>query len=282
MGNYIPVIAYFLYLLYIKIHNKVNKFRKNYELEEFKIKKLIKYIIILLLIAIMLISSYFLCKNLQEDNKQEEIFENIKDIAEENNDDNNNLEIEKNDINMQKLYEINSDIIGWIRIDNSHIDYPVMQTKNSPNYYLRKNFYKQYSYLGTPYLAENCDTNTSDNLIIYGHHINNSKMFGELENYRKEEYYNSHKIIKLYTLEEKREYEIISIFTTNAYTGFKYYNFISTSNENEFNTFVNQCKELSFFDIENTAVYGDKLLTLSTCDYSSKNARLVIVAKRII
>ncbi len=230
----------------------------------------------------MLISSYFLCKNLQEDNKQEEIFENIKDIAEENNDDNNNLEIEKNDINMQKLYEINSDIIGWIRIDNSNIDYPVMQTKNSPNYYLRKNFYKQYSYLGTPYLSENCDINISDNLIIYGHHINNSKMFGELENYRKEEYYNSHKIIKLYTLEEKREYEIISIFTTNAYTGFKYYNFISSSNENEFNTFVNQCKELSFFDIENTAVYGDKLLTLSTCDYSSKNARLVIVAKRII
>ena len=251
-------------------------------MEELKIKKLIKYIIILLLISIMLISSYFLCKNLQEDNKQEEIFENIKDIAEENNDDNNNLEIEKNDINMQKLYEINSDIIGWIRIDNSNIDYPIMQTKNRPNYYLRKNFYKQYSYLGTPYLAENCDINTSDNLIIYGHHINNSKMFGELENYRKEEYYNSHKIIKLYTLEEKREYEIISIFTTNAYTGFKYYNFISSSNENEFNTFVNQCKELSFFDIENTAVYGDKLLTLSTCDYSSKNARLVIVAKRII
>ena len=250
-------------------------------MEELKIKKVIKYIIILLLIAIMLISSYFLCKNLQEDDKQEEIFEEIKVIAEDNNDD-NNKEIEDNDINMQKLYEKNSDIVGWIRIYNSNIDYAKMQTKNSPNYYLRKNFYKQYSYLGTPYLSENCDINISDNLIIYGHHINNLKMFGELENYRKEEYYNSHKIIKLYTLEEKREYEIISIFTTNAYTGFKYYNFISSSNENEFNTFVNQCKELSFFDIENTAVYGDKLLTLSTCDYSSKNARLVIVAKRII
>ena len=169
----------------------------------------------------MLISSYFLCKNLQEDDKQEEIFEEIKVIAEDNNDD-NNKEIEDNDINMQKLYEINSDIVGWIRIYNSNIDYPVMQTKNSPNYYLRKNFYKQYSYLGTPYLSENCDINISDNLITYGHHINNSKRFAELENYRKEEYYNSHKIIKLYTLEEKREYEIISIFTTNAYTGFKY------------------------------------------------------------
>ena len=160
----------------------------------------------------MLISSYFLCKNLQEDNKQKEIFKNIKDIAEENNDDNNNLEIEKNDINMQKLYEINSDIIGWIRIDNSNIDYPVMQTKNSPNYYLRKNFYKQYSYLGTPYLAENCDTNTSDNLIIYGHHINNSKMFGELENYRKEEYYKT-----IYIRRKKRIRNYVYIYNKCLY-----------------------------------------------------------------
>lgn len=108
------------------------------------------------------------------------------------------------------------------------------------------------------------------------------KCLGELEDYRKEEYYKSHNIIKLYTLEDYREYEIISIFTTKVYTGFKYYNFINANNEDEFNTFVNQCKELSFFDTENTAIYGDKLLTLSTCDYSSKNARLVIVAKRII
>ena len=228
----------------------------------------------------MLISSYFLCKNLQEDNKQEEIFEEIKVIAEDNNDD-NNKEIKNNNINMQKLHEINNDIVGWIQIDNSNIDYPVMQTKESPNYYLRKNFYKQYSYLGTPYLAENCDINFSDNLIIYGHHINNSKMFGELENYKSQEYYSNHKFIKFYTLEEYREYEIIAIFKTIANTGFKYYNFINDINEAEFDTFVSKCKELSFFNIDKIAVYGDDLLTLSTCDYSSKNARLVIVAKRI-
>ena len=114
-------------------------------MEELKIKKIIKYTIILLLIAIMLISSYFLCRNLQEDNKQEEIFEEIKVIAEDNNGD-NNKETKNNNINMQKLHEINNDIVGWIQIDNSNIDYPVMQTKESPNYYLRKNFYKQYSY----------------------------------------------------------------------------------------------------------------------------------------
>ena len=149
------------------------------------------------------------------------------------------------------------------------------------NYYLRKNFYKQYSYLGTPFLSENCDVKTSDNLIIYGHHINNSKMFGQLESYKNKEYYEQHKNIKLFTLEEQQEYEIISVFKTVAYTGFKYYDFVKANNEREFNTFLNKCKELSFYNTENSAVYGDKLLTLSTCEYSTKNGRLVIIAKRI-
>lgn len=246
--------------------------------EVVEIKKIIKYIVLILLICSIAVSSYFLYKNLKEDKKQEDIFEEIKDIAEENN-----INEEKQDnIDMQKLYGINNDIVAWVRIENTNIDYPVMQTKDTPNYYLRKNFYKQYSYLGTPYLAESCDLKTSDNLIIYGHHINNSKMFGELENYRQKEYYNNHKIIKLFTLEENEEYEIIAVFKTVAYTGFKYYDFVNANNEKEFNTFVNQCKELSFYDTEKIANYGDKLLTLSTCDYSSKNARLVVVARKII
>lgn len=237
--------------------------------EVVEIKKIIKYIVLILLICSIAVSSYFLYKNLKEDKKQEDIFEEIKDIAEENN-----INEEKQDnIDMQKLYGINNDIVAWVRIENTNIDYPVMQTKDTPNYYLRKNFYKQYSYLGTPYLAESCDLKTSDNLIIYGHHINNSKMFGELENYRQKEYYNNHKIIKLFTLEENEEYEIIAVFKTVAYTGFKYYDFVNANNEKEFNTFVNQCKELSFYDTEKIANYGDN---------SSKNARLVVVARKII
>lgn len=244
-----------------------------------KIKKVIKYIIILLLIVSIAISSFLIYKNLNEDKKQEDIFEEIKDIAQESPSEDNKEELDN--IDMKKLYEINSDIVAWLRIDNTNINYPIMQTKENKNFYLRKNFYKQYSYLGTPYLSENCDIKTSDNLIIYGHHINNSKMFGELENYKNKNYYEEHKKIQLFTLEEKQEYEVIAVFKTIAHTGFKYYNFINANNEGEFNTFLNKCKELSFFDTENTAVYGDKLLTLSTCEYSLKNGRLVIVAKQI-
>ena len=167
---------------------------------------------------------------------------------------------------------------------NTNINYPVMQTKDRPDYYLRKNFYKEYSVFGTPYIDENCDIENGNNLIIYGHHINGNKMFGELENYKNEEYYNKHKFIKFYTLNEKAEYEIISVFKTTVYNdnGFKYYQYYNLEDEREFETFINKCKELSLYDTQKIAKYGDKLLTLSTCDYSQNNGRLVVVARKII
>ena len=243
-------------------------------------KKIIYRIVMILLIGIMLISSYFIYKIKKEDKLQEDIFEEIIDVAvkkeiiEEKE--------EQPEINMQELYNANNDIVGWLEIDNTNINYPVMQTKDKPNYYLRRNFYKEYSQWGTPFLAENCDIQSSDNLIIYGHHINNSKMFGELEHYKKEEYYKNHKYIKFYTMNEKKEYEIIAVFKTVAYTGFKYYQYSNFNNEREFETFINKCRELSFYHIEKNINYGEKLITLSTCEYSQENGRLVVIAKGIL
>ena len=224
----------------------------------------------------MLVSSYFIYKNDTEDKNQEETFEEIRKIVEENK-----LETEKNEINIDELYKINNDIVGWIRIDNTSIDYPVMQTRDRPNFYLRKNFYKQYSYWGTPYLAENCDIEKSDNLIIYAHHINGSKMFGEIEKYKRKEFYQNHKYIDFCTMEQKMKYEVIAVFKTTVNSGFQYYNFINASGENEFDTFVNKCKGISLYKIEQKVQYGDKLLTMSTCDYSLKGGRFVVVARKL-
>lgn len=238
-------------------------------------KKIIYFIVILLLIAILAISSIFLIRSKKEDNLQEDIFEEITNIAKDNM-------TEEQEINIKELYEINTDIVGWLKIDNTNINYPVMQTKDRPDFYLRKNFYKQYSYWGTPYLSESCDIKASDNLIIYGHHINGSKMFGELEKYRKQDFYKNHKLIKFYTKDENAQYEIIAVFRTVAYTGFPYYKFVNASNEDEFNTFICKCVELSFYQTEKEAQYGNKLITLSTCDYTIKNGRFVVVAKKIL
>ncbi len=236
-------------------------------------KKLLYCITIILLIVLIAISSYFIYKQLLEEKKQDIIFEELADSIKD--------DTAESKINLQELYKQNNDLIGWIKIDNTNIDFPVMQTKKCPNYYLRKNFYKEYSYYGTPFIAEECNLNTSENLIIYGHNMLNASMFGSLENYKEKEYYSSHKFIKFYTLDRKSEYEIFAVFKTSLYQDntFKYYQNIELETEEEYMKFVNKCNLLSFYDTEVDVKYNDKLITLSTCEYSAQNSRLVIIAK---
>lgn len=236
---------------------------------------------IIMLVAIFVTSIIYIIMNYTEDKEQNEVFEKLENIVTEEKEEKHEEQQEES-INLEKLYELNNDFIGWLKINGTNISYPVMQTdSNRKDYYLRKNFYKEYSQLGTPYIAEYCNVQTSDNVIIYGHHITNYQVFGELEKYKKKEFYDNHKIINFNTIYENADYQIIAVFKTVAYTGFKYYEFINSSSEDEFNTFIKRCKELSFYNTGETAKYGDKLLTLSTCEYSAKNGRLVVVAKKI-
>ena len=183
----------------------------------------------------------------------------------------------------QELYLQNEDMVGWISIAGTTINYPVMQSSNNPNFYLKHNFEKEYSDLGTPYVQENCDIAESDNLVIYGHHIKGGKMFGALEDYKSKSFYEEHKNIQFDTLTEQAEYEIVAVFKTVAYSseGFRYYDFVDAENEEDFNSYVGKCKELALYDTSVTAEYGDRLITLSTCEYSAQNGRLVVVAKKV-
>lgn len=243
-------------------------------------KKILYISSIILLISLFLISSYYIFEDLKKNKEQEKTLEELINIVEQNN---TEVEQEKTNIDLHQLYLINNDTVGWIKIENTNINYPIMQSIDKPNYYLQKDFYKKYSSYGTPYLSEQCNIKTSNNLVIYGHHMKNRKMFGELEDYKIEDFYKKHKLIDFITLESKEKYEIFAIFKTIAYSqnGFKYYEYINFNNENEFNTFVNKCKTISFYETDIKPQYGDKLITLSTCEYSSKNGRLAIVARRV-
>ena len=183
----------------------------------------------------------------------------------------------------KELYLQNEDMVGWIAIDGTGINYPVMQSKNNPNFYLKHSFEKEYSDLGVPYIQEDCDILTSDNLVIYGHHIKGGRMFGALEDYKSKNFYEKHKTIQFDTLTEQAQYEIIAVFKTVAYSsqGYRYYDFVNAENEKEFDAFVGKCKELALYDTGVTAQYGDRLITLSTCEYSAQNGRLVVVAKKV-
>lgn len=182
-----------------------------------------------------------------------------------------------------ELFLQNSDMVGWISVAGTNINYPVMQTPNEANFYLKHNFEKEYSDLGTPYIQENCNIAESDNLVIYGHHIKGQKMFGALESYKNKNFYEEHKIIQFDTLTQHGEYQIVAVFKTVAYSseGFRYYDFVDAENAEAFDEYIAKCKELALYDTGVTAEYGDRLITLSTCEYSAQNGRLVVVAKKV-
>lgn len=184
-----------------------------------------------------------------------------------------------------QLYEINSDFVGWLRIDGTNINYPVMQTPDEPDYYLYRDFYKNSSKGGCLYAQAECDINTpSDNITIYGHNTRGGAiMFHALNGYAKKSFWEAHRYIQFDTLTEHHTYEIIAVFKTSANIsqGFPYHKFINASTEADFDAFVEKCKNLAFYDTGVTAEFGDKLITLSTCEYTLSNGRLVVVAKRI-
>ena len=254
-----------------------------------------KYIIILLLLIVILaISSFFIIKEFAENKKETDIYDELQEIVIEENTDidtkNVDTEIEKsegessNKYNLENIAKINSDVVGWIKIENTNIDYPVMQ---NGDYYLHRNIYKNYSSHGTPYLAEYCNIQYSDNLIIYGHHMNDNSMFAQLDNYKKHSFYENHKYIKFYSyyngITIEKTYEIAIAFKTVVYSdkGFKYYNYTNFSDVQELNDFIENCRKLEFYNTGIDINYGDKLITLSTCEYSQKNGRIVVVAKQI-
>lgn len=268
-----------------------------------KYKKCFYAFAIILLTAIIAVSSILLLDESLEEKKQVSEFKELEKIVgvtenEEIEDNQENVEVEQEDkeakeepcikiaedIDLQKLYDINSDLVGWIKIDGTNINYPVMQ---NGNFYLRRNLYKNYSSCGTPYLAEYCSLKTSDNLILYGHHIDNKTMFSSLDNYKRYNFYKNHQYVKFYTLENgktiENTYEVIFAFKTVAYSdsGFKYNSFYIANTEEQFNEFIGKCQELAFYDTGKTAKYGDKLITLSTCEYSQKNGRMVVVGRKI-
>ena len=182
-----------------------------------------------------------------------------------------------------KLHQRNPDCVAWITIEGTPIDYPVMYRPGQKNYYLHRDFNGRRVSAGALFIAEICDPDTSDNVIIYGHHMNSGKMFAALNKYKKQSFYEEHSRIVYETLNGTEIYEVIFAFTTPVYTGhdFQYYAFSKANSAEEYDDYISACRSRSRYDTGKTAQYGDKLLTLSTCEYSQKNGRMVVVAKKI-
>ncbi len=218
-----------------------------------------------------------------EENTKETDKETLNDIAET---DMPETELHEKTI-MDKFVELhteNSDLIGWISIPDTVIDYPIMQCKDN-EFYLHHDFYKREDRYGCLYVKDIADVNTpGTNFVIYGHNMKDGTMFGVLDKYEDKSFYEKHRQIVFDTLYEERTYEIMSVFLSNAngdaQTGFKYYQFYQADTEEEFAYFYDNIMNMSLYDTGVTAEFGDTFLTMSTCSYHEEDGRIVVVAKK--
>lgn len=183
------------------------------------------------------------------------------------------------------LYEKNKDMVGWLFVEGTQIDYPVVRCMDNA-YYLHHNFYGEEDKYGCLFVKDIADIDTPGmNFIIYGHNMKDGAMFGELDLYQKEDFWKEHPLISFDTLYEERSYEIMAVFFSRVFEKdedvFKYYEFYEAETPEEFKAFYENIKKLSLYDTKVEASYGDTFLTLSTCAYHVDDGRLVVVAKRL-
>ena len=179
------------------------------------------------------------------------------------------------------LYEANNDFVGWISIDGTNIDYPVVQSIHAQDYYLDHSFEKKASAYGVPYVDEACAIDQSNNVILYGHNMKDGSMFHDLLNYADRDFYAENPTIRFDTFWDYGTYEVIAAFRFDVRNEDFFFNEYHDMSETEFTEFIDNCKERNLYDTVKTAEYGDYLLTLCTCEYTYDDGRFVVVARKL-
>lgn len=241
-------------------------------------KKVIYKMIILILLISSAICFYIVANWYMELNKENNDIKRINEIANINSTD----EIfTRNSWN--SLKEKNSDLIGYIHTENNMINLPILQSKINDDYYLRRNYEKAYSTMGTPFITS--DTSIEDqNITIYGHNVlyMKSAMFSPLLELMNQENYNQSKTFTIWWENKKVIYEITNVYRfqlsdQSIYT-FQQRQFDS---EDEFYEWINYANERNIVKTDNSASYNDELVTLNTCIGNGDTERLVIIGKAI-
>lgn len=189
----------------------------------------------------------------------------------------------------EDLYRANNDFVGWLKIDDTNVDYPVMFTPNDNErgeHYIHLDFDEKYSAAGLPFIDKNCDlVLPTDNVIIYGHNMNSGKLFHDIMKYENEEFYNSHKTFTFDTIYGDGTYEVVAMFYAQILPDdsneFKYYQFVNAGSAEEFEYYIDNIKRMSLIDTGVDVKFGDKLVTLSTCAYHVDDGRFAVIAKKV-
>ena len=268
---------------------------KNTKLRNIPKKKIVIYAAYGVLILLFLLAMIFIIKLRSNDEVGTIVDDKLSTEAEFPESD---INIEKPDIVieedaepvmiewMAELYTHNPDVVAWIEIEDTKLDYPVMFTPDDEEKYIYKNFEGNYDLSGLPFIDKDCSVEPeSDNIIIYGHNMNNGESFKTIMSYTEQEFWEAHPTIKYTTLYEERTYEIVAAFYDKVYyksdTCFKFYQFIDADDEENFNEAMTYFAENSCIDTGITPEYGDNFIMLVTCSYHVDNGRFVLVARQV-
>ena len=245
-----------------------------------KKSKTILNILIVLLLGIMAFSGYKLFeiqKAAKEIAEQYEKLEQTIQKTEEEND----YQLSASE-KYQSVYEVNNNFVGWVYIPDTPLNYPVLQTKDYPEYYLRRDFYKKYSFAGVPFMDFKCTADESDNIILYSHNMLDGTMFSVVEKYSKKSFWEEHPYIGFDTLNGYGTYEVAicaRVDLTNI--DFNYTDTVDFATEQEFDDYIAKVKALADYETDVSLEFGDKLLLLSTCEYQYEEGRYIVIAKKI-
>jgi sortase B len=252
-----------------------------------KKKKSFFTLLIIICAIVFCTSAYMLISYWMEGEKVEKAYDNLRELPDAQQTDKYSGLLPA----YEKLHELNKDFVGWLKITDTAVDYPVVQTISDPEYYLARNFAGEKSASGTLFASEISDITTpSDMIIIYGHHMKNGSMFGGLKKYLKRDYLEEHRTLRLDTLTERHEYEVIAVMRTSVSliatdegvtSEFPYYEYSNFGDEEDFTKFMDYVQKFDVYDSGYTAEYGDRLILLSTCEYTRKNGRLLLLAKEV-
>lgn len=237
-------------------------------------------------VFVIIVCIIYLCYTAYNANKNSSLYNNDSTIISKENfstDTNENQYRES----FSNANSENDEVIAWISIDDTDISYPLLQTTDN-TYYLTHNYKKETSNYGSIFLHKNSVlTNEFSNLIIYGHNMRDgSQMFSSLLNYTDKEYYENHKTIRITTGSKEYIYTVFAVFKSKVYNNdendvFKYYSYIDLTDKNKFTEYVSNCKKYQLYNTEISAVYGNQIISLVTCEYSQDNGRLVVVGKKV-
>lgn len=231
-----------------------------------------------ILVAILIFSSFQIANKLMDYKKSEELYSEMQDIV--TSTEKTNIENPEDNINTyEKLKAINPEYTFWVEVENTNISYPVVQG-NDNSYYLKKDFNKQNNSAGTIFMDSLNNFEVDNNTVLYGHNMKNKTMFNNVTLFKKKDFFNQNNKIKIKHDKEEKEYtyEVFSVYhSDNSFD----YNMVKFGQGYTFGDFIDDIKAKSIYKKDIEITENDKIITLSTCSYEFKGAKTTIHAKLI-